>query len=459
MYIDDTIAAIATPPGIGGIGIIRVSGKDTFVIVNSVFSGIKDVPLWERQNRTIQYGHIMDGEQIIDEVMLLLMKGPHSYTAEDVVEIQCHGGIVPVKRILTLLLLKGVRLAEGGEFTKRAFLNGRIDLIQAEAVMDIINAKTEMSLALAVNQLDGTLTKKIRELREELISLIAHMEVAIDYPEEDIEDINTDDARKRMIPIMRDMEDLLGTASSGRLVREGIVAAIIGEPNAGKSSLMNAFLRHNRAIVTDVPGTTRDSIEEYMNIEGIPLRLVDTAGIRETEDIVERIGVDKSKEYLDQADIVIVVIDGSKPLGEEEKKILQAVSGRPNLIFINKKDKGVVVQVEDIEKWGTFTTISYISAAVGEGLNILTKYVKELVYGGKVILGNEATLSNIRHIQLMEQAKVHLEQSLETIAMGLPIDCVVTDIRDAWELLGEISGDSIRENMTDELFKRFCLGK
>lgn len=459
MYIDDTIAAIATPPGVGGIGIIRVSGKQAFSIVNSIFKSLSTMPLMERAHRTLHYGHIIDGDRVIDEAILLLMKGPHSYTAEDVVEIQCHGGIVPVRQILSLLLQKGVRLAEGGEFTKRAFLNGRIDLIQAEAVMDIINAKTEKSLELAVNQLDGSLTKKIRSLREELIALIAHMEVAIDYPEEDIEDINSQEAKVRLEPIMASMEALLRTSHSGKLVRDGILAAIIGRPNAGKSSLMNALLRQNRAIVTDIPGTTRDSIEEYMNIEGIPLRLIDTAGIRETEDIVEKMGVSKAKEYLEAADLVIVVVDGSKPLEEEEIALLKEASHRPSIVFINKEDEGLSVTKELIEAHGVFTAISPISAAQGEGLDILSKYVKELVYEGSMSVNNAATLTNIRHIDLMERAKAHLELSLETIDLGLPIDCVVTDMRDAWELLGEITGDSLRENMTDELFKRFCLGK
>lgn len=460
MYTEDTIAAIATPPGIGGVGIIRVSGRDCFAVVDGIFKSKGQVPLGERANRTIQYGHIIDDEgQIIDEVLLLLMKGPHSYTTEDVIEIQCHGGLVPVRKILSLLLTKQVRLAEPGEFTKRAFLNGRIDLTQAEAIVDIIDAKTEESLRLAMQQLDGTLTSLIRNLRENLLQLIAHLEVTIDYPEEDIEELTLREVTQKLEPIMVEMDEVLATAQTGRLVRDGILTAIVGLPNAGKSSLLNALLRENRAIVTEIAGTTRDSIEEYMNIEGIALRLVDTAGIRETEDIVEQMGVSKAKEYLEQADLVLAVIDASKPLVDEEKEILQAISHRKSIVFLNKEDLGVAITPAEVSKYGSFTAIASISAAQGEGLSVLAKEVKELVYGGAVQTNHQAVLSNVRHITLMERAKEQLGQALETIACGMPVDCVVTDLRGAWEVLGEINGDSLRESMVDELFKRFCLGK
>ncbi|MFC2526593.1 MAG: tRNA uridine-5-carboxymethylaminomethyl(34) synthesis GTPase MnmE, partial [Veillonella parvula] len=329
MYIDDTIAAIATPPGIGGVGIIRVSGKDSFPIVNSLFKSTGTVPLMDRQNRTIQYGTIVDPmtNKTIDEVLVLLMKGPHSYTAEDVVEIQCHGGIVPVRQILKLLVNHDVRMAEAGEFTKRAFMNGRIDLTQAEAIIDIIEAKTEDSLSLAVAQLDGTVSSFVKDVREQLIAMIAHLEVTIDYPEEDIEDVTSQEVREQLEPILKAMDDLLSTANTGRLIRDGITTVIVGRPNAGKSSLMNALLRENRAIVTDIPGTTRDSIEEYMTVEGISLRLIDTAGIRDTQDTVEALGVERARDYINKADIVLCVIDGSTPLNPEEIEILTSVSG------------------------------------------------------------------------------------------------------------------------------------
>lgn len=462
MYTEDTIAAIATPPGTGGVGIIRVSGQKSFDIVNSIYKDSQTDLLVNRQNRTIQYGKIYnphENDQVLDEVLLLLMKGPHSFTAEDVVEIQCHGGIVVVREILKLLLRQGARLAEPGEFTKRAFLNGRIDLTQAEAIIDIIEAKSEKSLSVAVNQLDGTLAKLIRSLRELLLTLVAQLEVTIDYPEEDIEELTLEETGKKLQPIYEQMNQLLATANRGRLLRDGILTAIVGSPNAGKSSLMNALLRENRAIVTDIPGTTRDSIEESITIEGIPVRLVDTAGIRDTEDVVEKLGVDRAKEYLETAQIIVCVVDASKPLTEEEREILVEASSDHTIVFLNKSDKGATITIADIAQLGEFSMIAPISAAQGEGMDILAQVVKDLVFGGTVSQSNEALLSNVRHITLMEEAKAQLEQALSNIEMGMAVDFVVTDIRSAWERLGDINGDSLRESLVDELFSRFCLGK
>lgn len=463
MYLSDTIAAIATPPGIGGVGIIRVSGSETFSIVNRLFSSQGTLDLRKRPNKTIQYGYIIDPDtpdrHIIDEVLLLLMKGPHSYTAEDVIEIQCHGGMVSVRSILQLLLINGVRLAEPGEFTKRAFLNGRIDLTQAEAIIDIIDAKTEDSLSLAVQQLDGTVSTYIHEVREQLMAMIARLEVTIDYPEEDIEEVTLEEVRDGLLPIMNDMDDLLATAQTGRLIRDGIMAVIVGRPNAGKSSLLNALLRENRAIVTDIPGTTRDSIEEYMNVEGIPLRLIDTAGLRHTEDTIEAMGVQKAKDYMQQADMILCVIDGSTPLTAEEIDILQSVSGKQTIVLINKSDVAQVVTAHDINQIGTYTAIETISAKAGDGTRILNHWVKELVYGGQVAHHQQAVLSNVRHISLMESAKSQLLEAMASIDSAMPVDLVVTDIRGAWEALGDITGDTIRESLVDELFSRFCLGK
>lgn len=461
MFLDDTIAAIATAPGIGGIGIIRVSGPEACDVVNRIFHSKQSVPLGERQTRTIHYGHIVHPKtgKTLDEVIVVLMKGPHSYTAEDVVEIQCHGGFVSVREILKVLLSEGVRQAEEGEFTKRAFLNGRIDLTQAEAIIDIIDAKTEQSLEVAVNQLDGTLSKYIRALRDELIAMIAHLEVTIDYPEEDIEEVSAQEVRTGLEPILEKMDTLLATAQRGKLLRDGVMVSIIGRPNAGKSSLMNALLREDRAIVTNIPGTTRDSIEEFLTIEGVPVRLIDTAGIRETEDIVESMGVEKARQYLDKADVVVLVIDGSKPLEPEEQELLQLITNRPSIIFLNKADQTQCIVKEEIAALGTFTEIVTISAAQGEGMNEMAKVITSLVQGGTVQASHEAMLSNVRHITLMEQAKSSLDQSILAIDSGMPIDLIVTDIRAAWELLGDITGESLRESMVDELFKRFCLGK
>ena len=440
MFLDDTIAAIATAPGIGGIGIIRVSGPEACDVVNRIFHSKQSIPLGERQTRTIHYGHIVHPKtgKTLDEVIVVLMKGPHSYTAEDVVEIQCHGGFVSVREILKVLLSEGVRQAEEGEFTKRAFLNGRIDLTQAE---------------------DGTLSKYIRALRDELIAMIAHLEVTIDYPEEDIEDVSAQEVRTGLAPILEKMDNLLATAQRGKLLRDGVMVSIIGRPNAGKSSLMNALLREDRAIVTNIPGTTRDSIEEFLTIQGIPVRLIDTAGIRETEDIVESMGVEKARQYLDKADVVVLVIDGSKPLEPEEQELLQLITNRPSIIFLNKADQAQCVSKEEIAALGTFTEIVTISAAQGEGMDEMARVITSLVQGGSVQASHEAMLSNVRHITLMEQAKVSLDQSILAIDSGMPIDLIVTDIRDAWELLGDITGESLRESMVDELFKRFCLGK
>ena len=461
MFLDDTIAAIATAPGIGGIGIIRVSGPEACNVVNRIFHSQQSVPLGERQTRTIHYGHIVHPKtgKTLDEVIVVLMKGPHSYTAEDVVEIQCHGGFVSVREILKVLLSEGVRQAEEGEFTKRAFLNGRIDLTQAEAIIDIIDAKTEQSLEVAVNQLDGTLSKYIRSLRDELIAMIAHLEVTIDYPEEDIEEVSAQEVRTGLEPILEKMDTLLATAQRGKLLRDGVMVSIIGRPNAGKSSLMNALLREDRAIVTNIPGTTRDSIEEFLTIQGIPVHLIDTAGIRETEDIVESMGVEKARQYLDKADVVVLVIDGSKPLEPEEQELLQLITNRPSIIFLNKADQAQCVRKEEIAALGTFTEIVTISAAQGEGMDEMARVITSLVQGGSVQASHEAMLSNVRHITLMEQAKVSLDQSILAIDSGMPIDLIVTDIRAAWELLGDITGESLRESMVDELFKRFCLGK
>lgn len=461
MFLDDTIAAIATAPGIGGIGIIRISGPEACDVVNRIFHSKQSVPLGDRQTRTIHYGHIVHPKtgKTLDEVIVVLMKGPHSYTAEDVVEIQCHGGFVSVREILKVLLSEGVRQAEEGEFTKRAFLNGRIDLTQAEAIIDIIDAKTEQSLEVAVNQLDGTLSKYIRDLRDELIAMIAHLEVTIDYPEEDIEEVSAQEVRIGLEPILEKMDTLLATAQRGKLLRDGVMVSIIGRPNAGKSSLMNALLREDRAIVTNIPGTTRDSIEEFLTIQGIPVRLIDTAGIRETEDIVESMGVEKARQYLDKADVVVLVIDGSKPLEPEEQELLQLITNRPSIIFLNKADQMQCIMKEEIAALGTFTEIVTISAAQGEGMDEMAKVITSLVQGGTVQASHEAMLSNVRHITLMEQAKSSLDQSILAIDSGMPIDLIVTDIRAAWELLGDITGESLRESMVDELFKRFCLGK
>ena len=461
MYIDDTIAAIATPPGIGGVGIIRVSGKDSFPIVNSLFKSAGTVPLMDRQNRTIQYGTIVDPatNKTIDEVLVLLMKGPHSYTAEDVVEIQCHGGIVPVRQILKLLVNHNVRMAEAGEFTKRAFMNGRIDLTQAEAIIDIIEAKTEDSLSLAVAQLDGTVSSFVKDVREQLIAMIAHLEVTIDYPEEDIEDVTSQEVREQLEPILKAMDDLLSTANTGRLIRDGITTVIVGRPNAGKSSLMNALLRENRAIVTDIPGTTRDSIEEYLDIRGIPLRIVDTAGLRRSEDRIEQLGIQRTREFLASAALVLFLLDASQPLTPEDVEIFQSLPPVPVIIVVNKID---LPQLMDSAEWqrlaGEYTVVT-LSAKDRTGFEELEQAIERLVLAGAATNTEMVFLSNTRHFESLDSAGAHLRSARQALQDGLPLDCATIDLRSALAALGQITGETVSDEVVREIFAKFCLGK
>ena len=336
----DTIAAISTAVGEAGIGIVRLSGKDAIKIANNIFRGINNKTLLDAENRKMVYGHIIDNrnDEIIDEVLIVSMKEPHTYTRENVVEIYCHGGIIPVRKILELLLYNGARLAEPGEFTKRAFLNGRLDLSQAEAVIDIIKAKTDKSFQVSMDQLEGGLSKKVEVIRDTVLSMLAHVEVTIDFPEDDIEEVTYEELEENANRVISEIKKLLSTADRGKILRDGINTVILGKPNVGKSSLMNALLRENRAIVTDIPGTTRDIIEEHLNIDGIPLRIIDTAGIRETEDLVERIGVDRAKETIESADLIIAVFDISTDLTEEDYNIIDLIKGRKALVLLNKTD-------------------------------------------------------------------------------------------------------------------------
>lgn len=349
MFIDDTIAAIATAPGEGGIGIIRISGEKSLQVANDIFKSVSGKKIEEYNTRTLIYGHILDGEKTIDEVLVAYMKGPNSYTTEDVIEINCHGGFISVKKILELVLSKDVRLADQGEFTKRAFLNGRIDLAQAEAIIDVINAKTEMAHTVAQSQLEGSLSKKIKDLRFGITEMLAHITVSIDFPDEDVEHITYNTLKEKSLELQKEINKLYDTAESGKILRDGLKTVIVGKPNVGKSSLLNAVLGENRAIVTDIPGTTRDVIEEFVNIKGIPLKIVDTAGIRETEDVVEKIGVEKSKEFFNSADLSIVVLDSSRELEIEDIEILEAVQPNKTIVLLNKTDLDQVIDIEKIK--------------------------------------------------------------------------------------------------------------
>ncbi|NLM14087.1 MAG: tRNA uridine-5-carboxymethylaminomethyl(34) synthesis GTPase MnmE [Epulopiscium sp.] len=459
--IEDTIAAISTPPGTGGIGIIRLSGKDVFSIINPIFKGKKNQDLSKVRSHSIHYGHIIDKEmdKVIDEVLVMVMKAPNTYTKEDIIEINCHGGIVSVRKVLEQVLKMGARLAEPGEFTKRAFLNGRIDLSQAEAVIDIIEAKTDMSLSTAMDQLEGSLSHKIGELREELIEMMAHIEAAIDYPEYDIEELGYDLVRKRIEDIRAKIQRLLDTADSGKILREGVKTAIVGKPNVGKSSLLNALLREQRAIVTNIPGTTRDVLEEYINISGIPFKLIDTAGIRETEDVVEQIGVNRSKDIIESADLIIMLLDLSTSLTEEDRYIMNLIENKKKLVLLNKTDLPLKLDKQEIYNRFSQNEILEISAKNKKDIERIEETLKEMFMSGKINMEESVMITNLRHKDALIKADDSLKDALSTIDMGMPEDCLSIDLTNAYKYLGEITGESVQDDLINKIFSQFCLGK
>lgn len=454
----DTIAAIATPLGESGIGVIRISGSKAYDVGDAIFQSKSSLPLAQRRDRSIQYGLIVDDDgKAVDEVILLIMKGPRSYTAEDVLEIQCHGGRQSLSEILGLVLRHGARLANPGEFTQRAFVNGRIDLAQAEAVMDVIQAKSAQGLTSAVSQLEGRLSRVVGDMRLHLTDFITRLEVTVDYPEEDLEEIEVPDIAGAIREMERRLDDMLAESKSGRMMRDGVMAAIAGTPNAGKSSLLNRFLETERAIVTDVPGTTRDVIEEWISIQGVPICLVDTAGIRSTDDTVEQIGVRRAKEYMDRADIILVVVDQSRPLQEEDRQILEMARGRQALIVLNKEDLQPAFETEELQSYGL--PLLSISASTGAGMGELKDAMLSLALQQGLTAAQSALLANTRHIELVRQSREALQRALDTIEAGMPVDCAIVDIREAWELLGSITGDTVHDDIIEEIFSRFCLGK
>ena len=453
----DTIAAIATPLGESGIGVIRISGSHAYDVGDAIFRSPSGKPLAQRQDRSIQHGFIVaDDGRPVDEVLMLIMKRPHSYTAEDVLEIQCHGGRKALEEILGLVLAHGARMANPGEFTQRAFVNGRIDLAQAEAVMDVIQAKSRQGLTSAVNQLEGRLSKVIGAMRHDLTDFITRLEVTIDYPEEDLEDITVPDVAGAIRKQLTALDDMLEDSHDGRIIRDGVMAAIAGTPNAGKSSLLNRLLQEDRAIVTDVPGTTRDVLEEWISLKGVPVCLVDTAGIRETDDTVEKIGVTKAKAYMDKADIILVVIDRSRSLSDEDKAILEDTKDKNVLVVLNKTDLMPVVTEKDLAGYGH--PVLSLSAGTGDGLDSLKDKLLSLALSHADTAGS-ALLTNTRHIELVRQSRQALQRALDSIEAGMPVDCAVVDLREAWELLGSITGDTVHDDMGEEIFSRFCLGK
>ncbi len=455
-----TIAAISTAVGEAGIGIVRMSGTRSLEIANKIFKGSVVDRLDESKSRKMVYGHIIDGGEVVDEVLIAYMKEPHTYTREDVVEVYCHGGIISVKKVLDLILRSGARLAEPGEFTKRAFLNGRLDLSQAEAVMDIINAKTDKSYEASLSQLEGSLSKKIGELREEILNILARVEASIDYPGEDsVEDVAYREIIEKGNYVKDEINKLIKTSQRGTILRDGLNTVILGKPNVGKSSLLNAILRENRAIVTDVPGTTRDVIEEFINIDGIPLKIVDTAGIRDTDDLVEKIGVDKARSLVNNADLIIAVFDASEELNDEDREIVDLIRDKKAIVIINKIDLDKKFDEEYLLKELASKKIIQSSMVKELGLEELEDAIKEMFYSGNLEIGSDIVITNIRHKNQLERAKKNIEDVVEAAEMNVPIDCVEVDLKSCWENLGEISGDTISEDILDKIFSEFCLGK
>lgn len=459
MVYEDTISAVATALGEGGIGIIRMSGNQAIQVADQIFIGVNGKKASEIKSFQAAYGNIVDEGVIIDEVLILVMRAPRSYTREDVIEIHCHGGVTPLRKILDLTLKQGARLAEPGEFTKRAFLNGRLDLTQAEAVIDIIRSKTDSSLKMAVGQLSGVLSEKIRELRYEILQMIAHLEASIDFPEDDIEEMTIEEVTQGVRETMAKVEQLLATTQTGKVLRDGMATVIIGKPNVGKSSLLNALLNEKRAIVTDIPGTTRDIIEEYVNIQGIPLKIVDTAGIRETADIVERIGVERAREFVDKADLILVLLDSSNHLSTEDHQVLALLEGRQAIVLINKSDLPQVLEMDKVAELVPGKKVIRLSIADEIGLDQLEQSIVDMVYGGHIKQGESAIVNNVRQAHLIEQAGKHLEDVLITAEAGMPPDCLVIDLRAAWEKLGEVTGDTVGEDIISQIFTQFCIGK
>ena len=456
MYQSDTICAIATAMNSSGIGIIRVSGEESINIVDSIFRGKKK--LADCDSHTIQYGHIYDGTNIVDEVLVMIMKAPRSYTTEDTLEIDCHGGILVLKKVLSLLINAGARIAEPGEFTKRAFLNGRIDLSEAESIMDLISSNSELAMKNSIKQLSGSLNKIIVSLRDKILYETAFIESALDDPEHyDLTDY-PDELKVKVNGMIKAVDDLLDSFNSGHILKEGINTLILGKPNAGKSSLLNTLSRRERAIVTDIPGTTRDTLEEQITINGVSLNIIDTAGIRETDDIVEKIGVDKALDSIDDADLILFVIDSSRPLDENDEFIINKIIDKKVIILLNKSDLVSQIIEEDICKKYLKPVISFSSVSL-DGLKALEKKITDMFFSGQVSSDDTLYITNSRQAACLSNARTSLLNVLNSIDSLMPEDFFSIDLMDAYNFLGEITGETIDDDLANKIFSEFCMGK
>ena len=456
----DTITSISTPMGEGAIGIVRLSGPQAIEIGDILYKGKKK--LSEVETHTINYGHIIDPEskEVVEEVMVSVLRAPKTFTREDIIEINCHGGILTINRILELTMTYGARMAEPGEYTKRAFLNGRIDLSQAEAVMDFIRSKTDRASKVAMNQIEGRLSDLIKKQRQSILEILAQVEVNIDYPEyDDVEDATTDFLLEQSKRIKEEINQLLETGAQGKIMREGLSTVIVGRPNVGKSSMLNNLIQDNKAIVTEVAGTTRDVLEEYVNVRGVPLRLVDTAGIRDTEDIVEKIGVERSRKALSEADLILFVLNNNEPLTEDDQTLFEVIKNEDVIVIINKTDLEQRLDVSELREMIGDMPLIQTSMLKQEGIDELEIQIKDLFFGGEVQNQDMTYVSNSRHISLLKQARQSIQDAIDAAESGIPMDMVQIDLTRTWEILGEIIGESASDELIDQLFSQFCLGK
>lgn len=456
----DTITSISTPMGEGAIGIVRLSGPQAVEIADKLYKGkhlLNDVP-----SHTINYGHIIDPEskEVIEEVMVSVLRAPKTFTREDIIEINSHGGILTINRVLELTMTYGARMAEPGEFTKRAFLNGRIDLSQAEAVMDFIRSKTDRASKVAMNQIEGRLSDLIKKQRQSILEILAQVEVNIDYPEyDDVEDATTEFLLEQSKEIKQEINRLLDTGAQGKIMREGLSTVIVGKPNVGKSSMLNNLIQDNKAIVTEVAGTTRDVLEEYVNVRGVPLRLVDTAGIRETEDIVEKIGVERSRKALSQADLILFVLNNNEALTQEDYTLYEVVKNEDVIVIVNKMDLEQNIDINEVKDMIGDTPLIQTSMLKQEGIDELEIQIRDLFFGGEVQNQDMTYVSNSRHISLLKQARQTIQDAIDAAESGVPMDMVQIDLTRTWEILGEIIGETASDELIDQLFSQFCLGK